>query len=159
MKSTENDWSEWTVLRCLFWLPELAFTKQFVSFLLNDAEGFGIRISRRSAKDERSLVLITDLEDFLQVPAQLTFCLQSIEDIWKLRSHVHCRFQKMTICHLAILLNSNVCRYGKFPHFMSKEHTQQKTFWQAFEVKFESSLMQIKRFLSHFSQPAFSGNH
>jgi len=79
-----------------------------VLFPLNNAEGFGIRFSRRSAaKDESSLVLITDLGDFLQVPAQLEFCLQSFRDIWKL-SHMHCRFQKMTACHLT-LLNGNVC--------------------------------------------------
>lgn len=50
-----------------------------VSFQLNDVEGIGIRISRRSAaKDERRLVLIIDLGDSLQVPAQLAFRLQSI---------------------------------------------------------------------------------
>lgn len=53
-----------------------------ISFPLNDAKDFGIRISRRSAaKDERSLVLITDLGDSLQVPAQLASCLQIIGDI------------------------------------------------------------------------------
>lgn len=95
-----------------------------VSFLLNDVEGFGIWSSRRSVgRDERSLVLITDLG----VSAQLAFCLQSIGDLWKLRSDMHWRYQKMTACHLTVVLNGNVYRYGKFAHFISIEHTQQKT--------------------------------
>lgn len=46
----------------------------------------------------------------------------------------------MTACHLTVPLNGNVRCYGKFPYFISVEHTQQKTFWffnlcfQAFEV-------------------------
>lgn len=61
-----------------------------VSFPLNDAEGFGIRISGRSAaKAERSLVRVTGLGHSLQIPAQLAFCLQSTGDVQKLRSHMH----------------------------------------------------------------------
>lgn len=94
------------------------------------AQGSGIRVSRKSAaKDEGNLVEITDFGNYFQVPVQLAFFLQSIRDMWKLRTRMHCRFRKMTACHLTVPLNGNVCCYGKFPYFISVEHTQQKTFW------------------------------